>query len=194
MNLQCWHNISLSSGARGRNPGLFLAAWCVALTNVLTYNHQFNWERFCSAQRSQKDSGWRSCLGHGLIIKQDFISPNQTVIQHQWPLSVSVIGAFLLQVNDLIAISIRSRAGSTAQWLPQSERWAQDFPPAGLCEMIDNLKIYGESPASRWPRKEVPHQQLEGPAAVGLQAGYAGSQMTSQTSQLLATLGRRRTL
>lgn len=94
-------------------------------------------KRFCSAQHSQKASDWHSCLRHWQIIKQDFISPNQAVIQHQWPLSVNVIGAFLLQISDLIAISIRSRPGRAAQWLPQSERWAQDSPPAGLCEKID---------------------------------------------------------
>jgi len=75
------------------------------------------------------------------------------VIQLHWPLLVSVVGAFLLQVNDLIIIGLRSRAGSAAQWLRQSagcvcERWAQDSSPAGLREA---------GAPSGWMERAQPH-------------------------------------
>lgn len=199
MTLQCCHGISSSCGATGGIPALFLAAWCMAVTNVLMMTSSLTGKRLCSAQESQPASGWHSCLGCGQLITQNFIPPSQTVIQLHWPLSVSVVGAFLLQVNYLIAIGVRSRAGSAAQWLLQSAGvclWevSSGLPSSRFMWSDCSIRMDGESPASQHPRKEVPVLGLEGPAAWGLQAGYAGSQMTSQTRQLLATLGRRRAL
>lgn len=183
---------------RGSLPSFFLpGAWQSWMSWLTTSS--LTGKRLCPAQHSQQANGWHSCLGRGQIIKQEFISPNQTVIQLHWPLSVSVVGAFLLQVNDLIAIKVKSRAGSAGQWLLQSAGMCLWEVSSGLSSSRFtwsdcSLRMDGESPASQRPRKEVPHLGLERPAARGLQAGYAGSRMISQTSQLLATLGRRRAL
>lgn len=175
-------------------PALFFAAWCMAATNVLTMTSSLAGKRLCSAQENQLAGGWRSCLPRGQIIKQDFIPPSQTVIQLHWPLSASVVGACLLQANDLGAIGVRSRADSAAQCGVCLREVSSGLPSSRFRQRDSSVRMDGESPASRCPQKEVPRLGLEGPAALHLQAGYAGSQMTSQTSQLLATPGRRRAL
>lgn len=95
-------------------------------------------KRLCSAQHSQQASSWHSGLGCGQTIKQDFISPDQTVIQLHQRLSVSVVGAFVLAGSDLIGSRVRSRAGSVAQrWLWSAGPWpgevSSGLPPAASC-------------------------------------------------------------
>lgn len=127
-------------------------------------------KRLCAVQHGQQASSWHTCLGCGQITKQDFISPNQTVIQLHQPLSVSVVGAFLLEGNYLIASRLRSRAGSAVGWWRQS---AGPWPG----EVSSGLSQAGESncgaaapsgqkqranQASWGPRKEVLPLGLEG--------------------------------
>lgn len=103
-------------------------------------------KRLCLAQHSQQASSWHSCLGCGQIIKQDFISPNQTVIQLYQPLSVSVVGAFLLEGNDLIASRVSSGPGSAVGWWLQSAGTWPGEVSSGLC----SIRTKTESQASWW--------------------------------------------
>lgn len=79
----------------GGIPALFLAAWRVAVTNVLSMTSSLTGKILCSAQESQPASGWHSCLGCGLIIKWDFIPRNSdsaslaSFSQRCWSLSTS---------------------------------------------------------------------------------------------------------